>query len=108
MIAEDSHEKTVFRFVDEQHFIVPVWLIRAVSFYLAIMTNFLLFTLLVQAASVLAVPQAGHAKLTRRQSIDCTYSVVAGSGATCDSVAGAWGISEALVCEALVFPTVTL
>ncbi|KAI8946257.1 hypothetical protein F4801DRAFT_565163 [Xylaria longipes] len=59
------------------------------------MTNFLLFTLLVQAASVLAVPQAGHAKLTRRQSIDCTYSVAAGSGATCDSVAGAWGISEA-------------
>ncbi|KAI1147317.1 hypothetical protein F4825DRAFT_437731 [Nemania diffusa] len=59
------------------------------------MTNFLRFTLLVQAASVLAVPQAGQAKLTRRQSVDCTYSVAAGTGATCDSVAGSWGISEA-------------
>lgn len=59
------------------------------------MTNFLLFTIFVQAAFVLAVPQAGHAKLTRRQSVDCTYSVAAGTGATCGSIAGAWGISEA-------------
>ncbi|KAI0506633.1 hypothetical protein F5B22DRAFT_650598 [Xylaria bambusicola] len=53
------------------------------------MTNFLLVTLLVQAASVVAIPQAGHAKLTSRQSVDCTYSVAAGAGATCGSIAGA-------------------
>jgi len=59
------------------------------------MTNFLLFTLLVQVASVLAISQAGHANSTSRQSIDCIFSVAAGTGATCDSVAGVWGISEA-------------
>ena len=70
-------------------------MIRAILLYLAIMTNFLFFTLLVQVASVLAVPQAGYAKLTRRQSIDCIFSVAAGTGATCDSVANTWGINEA-------------